>query len=254
VTIALTRAVPATIVNCELTHITRTPIDWSRAKQQHAEYEATLRALGCTVQRLPELPDHPDSVFVEDAAVVFDECAIITRPGALSRRDETESVATALGAMRELHRIAEPGTLDGGDVLLVLRRVYVGISTRTNHDGARQLAVALSRYGYETIQVEVQNCLHLKSAATALPDGRVIVDPDQIDPRVFGNTGCVAVHPGEPAGANVLSIDQAVLAPVSAPRTRWKLEAEGFNVVPVDASELAKAEGALTCCSLVLRQ
>ncbi|HMC57462.1 MAG TPA: arginine deiminase family protein [Gemmatimonadaceae bacterium] len=253
-TIALTRAVPATIVDCELTHIARTPIDWVRAKQQHADYEATLRALGCTVQRLPELPDHPDSVFVEDAAVVFDECAVITRPGALSRRDETESAAAVLGGMRKLHRIAEPGTIDGGDVLLVGRRVYVGISTRTNRDGARQLADALSPYGYETIQVEVRNCLHLKSAATALPDGRVIVDPDQIDPRVFRDTECVTVHAGEPAGANVLAIDQAVLVPVAAPRTRWRLEAEGFNVVPVDASELAKAEGALTCCSLVLRE
>ena len=251
--IALTRAVPASIVNCELTHLTRQTIDWGRATQQHAEYEATLRAVGCAVQRLPELPEHPDSVFVEDAAVVLDECAIITRPGALSRRGETDSVAGALEALRPLHRVREPGTLDGGDVLCVGRRVFVGLSTRTNEDGARQVAEALAPHGYSVETVTVRDCLHLKSAATTLPDGRIVIDPATIDARAFSGVECIPVYEGEPAGANVLSIEGAVLAPVSAPRTRWRLEAEGYTVVAVDASELAKAEGALTCCSLVLR-
>src|SRR3954466_316059 len=146
-TIVLTRAVPASIVNCELTHLTREPIDWKRAKQQHAEYEGTLRGLGCNAQQLPELPDHPDSVFIEDAAVVFDECAIITRPGAPSRRGEVTSVIEAVGAHRPLHHINAPGTLDGGDVLCVGRRVYVGLSSRSNADAARQLADAITRFG-----------------------------------------------------------------------------------------------------------
>jgi len=250
--IALTRAVPHSIVHCELTHLKREPIDWPRAKEQHADYEATLRAIGCTVQRLPDLPEHPDSVFVEDTAIVFDECAVVTRPGAASRRGETESVAAALGALRPLRLIVEPGTLDGGDVLCVGRRVYVGISTRTNDAGARQLADSIGGFGYETIPIAVGDYLHLKSAATALPDGRVIHDPEMIDASHFREE-CIAVHAGEAAGANVLTIEQTVLAPLSAPRTRWRLEGEGYTVVPVDASELAKAEGALTCCSLILR-
>ena len=250
--IALTRAVPQSIVNCELTHRQREAIDWSRAKRQHEEYEATLRTLGCTVHRLPELPSYPDSVFVEDTAIVFDECAVITRPGAVSRRGEIDSVAGALGALRPLRTIVEPGTLDGGDVLRVGRRVYVGISTRTNSAGSRQLADAIAPFGYEVMTIAVGDYLHLKSAATALPDGRIIHDPAMIDASHFREE-CIPVYAGEPAGANVLSIEEAVLAPVSAPRTRWRLEGEGYSVVPVDASELAKAEGALTCCSLILR-
>jgi dimethylargininase len=250
--IALTRSVPQSIVNCELTHLQREPIDWQRANQQHADYEATLRALGCTVERLPDLPSHPDSVFVEDTAIVFDECAVITRPGAASRRGEIDSVAAALEAWRPLRHIAEPGTVDGGDVLDGGRRVYGGISPRTHDVGARQLADAIAPFGYETITLDVRDVLHLKSAATALPDGRIIHDPQLIDASHFREE-CIPVYAGEAAGANVLSIDQAVLAPVAAPRTRWRLEGEGYAVVPIDASELAKAEGALTCCSLILR-
>jgi dimethylargininase len=250
--LALTRAVPPSIVDCELTHLERSPIDWTRAARQHAEYEATLRALGCVIRRLPDLPDYPDSVFVEDTAVVFDECAVITRPGAASRRGEVESVAGALREWRPLHHIDAPGTLDGGDVLRVGRRVYVGVSTRTNDDGVRQLADAIASFGYETIPVLVRDCLHLKSAATALPDGRVVIDAEKIGAATFRDVECIPVFDGEASGANVLSLDQAVLAPVSAPRTRWRLEGEGYTIIPVDASELAKAEGALTCCSLIL--
>jgi len=189
---------------------------------------------------------------VEDTAIVVRECAVITRPGAASRRGEIDSVATALESRRPLRRIAEPATLDGGDVLHVRRRVYVGISTRTNEAGARQLADALAAFGYETIPLAVGDYLHLKSAATALPDGRIIHDPQMIDASHFREQ-CIPVYAGEAAGANVLTVDHAVLAAVAAPRTRWRLESEGYNVVAVDASELAKAEGALTCCSLILR-
>src|SRR5881394_4110676 len=131
-TIALTRAVPPSITRCELTHLAREPIDWSRATRQHEEYERVLRSLGCTVTRLAQLPDNPDSVFVEDTAIVLDECAVITRPGALSRRDETASVAEAIGPYRPLQHIRSPGTMDGGDVLKVGRRLYIGLSTRTD--------------------------------------------------------------------------------------------------------------------------
>jgi len=252
-TIALTRAVPPSITRCELTHLVREPIDWSRAKRQHEEYESVLRSLGCSVTRLAELPDNPDSVFVEDTALVLDECAVITRPGAPSRRDETGSVAEALAAHRPLQHIRSPGTVDGGDVLKLGRRLYIGLSTRTNADGARQLAEAVAPFGYDAEMIAVRDCLHLKSAASALPDGRVLIDTSKVDGTSFGGAAWVDVHPLESVGANVLIVDETVVCPAAAPATRERLEAAGYVTVAVDASELAKAEGALTCCSLLLR-
>jgi dimethylargininase len=252
--IALTRQVPPSITRCELTHLAREPIDWERASHQHERYESVLTSLGCSVQRLPELPDHPDSVFVEDTAIVLDECAIITRPGAASRRGETDSVAHALRSHRELHFVRESGTLDGGDVLRVGRTLYVGLSTRTNAEGARQLADAIARYGYRVDTISVRGSLHLKSLASALPDDRVLVYSSKLDAAAFAGAGCIEVPGGEEIGANVLSVGGTIVCPAAAPRTRALLEAEGYRVVAVDASELAKAEGALTCCSLILRK
>src|SRR5437762_7376109 len=126
--LALTRPVPRTIADCELTHIAREPIDFARATRQHAEYEQLLSTLGCTVEQLPEEPGYPDSVFIEDTAIVLDECAVITRPGASSRRGETQGVADALTPYRRLFHVDAPGTLDGGDVLRVGKHLYVGLS------------------------------------------------------------------------------------------------------------------------------
>jgi dimethylargininase len=248
--IALTRAVPPSIADCELTHLTRTPIDYSRARAQHAAYERALEACGCRVQRLPDAPELPDSVFVEDAAVVFDEIAIVARPGAASRRAETASVAAALREWRPLAAIEAPGALDGGDVLRLGRRVFVGLSTRTNEHGARQLEQAIAPFGYRVTRVRVRECLHLKSAATAASAATVLLNPAWIDAQLFDDW--VAVDPGEPGAANVLCVGGRVLAAAAYPRTRARLAARGLSIVDVDASELAKAEGALTCCSLVI--
>lgn len=251
-TFAITRAVPPSIGRCELTYLAREPIDWERANAQHALYEDMLRALGCTVQRLATLPDHPDSVFVEDTAVVLDEIAVITRPGAESRRGEIDSVAEALRPHRRLHVIDSPGTLDGGDVLRIGRELFVGLSTRTNMDGARQLADATVSLGYQVHTVAVRNCLHLKSAASALPDGRILIDPEQVDASTFPQATCIEIAPAEPAGANVLCVNGSVVCPAAAPRTIARLRAEGYAVRDCDASELARAEGALTCCCLLV--
>lgn len=251
--LALTRPVPPTIANCELTHVTRVPIDWGRAVEQHERYESALRAAGCTVERLAGDPSHPDSVFIEDTAVVVDELAIITRPGATSRRGETDVVAAALSAHREIARIQAPGTLDGGDVLRLGRRVYVGLSSRTNAEGARQLLDLLEALGYRVEPITVRDCLHLKSAATALGDDRVLLNPCLIDGRVFDGLSWMEIDPAEPTAANVVSIDHTVLCSANVPRTQARLAREGYDVRSVDASELAKAEGALTCCSLLLR-
>lgn len=251
--IAFTRPVPPSIASCELTHLERQPIDVAAAIRQHGEYQEMLRSLNCDVRQLPGLPHHPDSVFIEDTAIVLDECAVITRPGAESRRGETDGVADALRALRRLYHIAAPGTLDGGDVLRVGRRLYVGISTRSNDDGARQLADALASHGYTVKRVPIRDCLHLKTAASALPDDSLILDPRCVDAEQFDGARAIDVDPDEREAANVLVVGDVIAVPGSAPRTRATLDAAGFRTVAVDASELARAEGGLTCCSLLLR-
>jgi dimethylargininase len=250
--LALTRAVPPSIVHCELTHLARVPIDVDRAAAQHAAYEDVLTRLGCTVVRLPDEPDHPDSVFVEDTAVVLDELAVVARPGAESRRAETESIAAALAQYRELACIKAPATLDGGDVLRAGQRIYVGLSSRTNADGVRQLADLLAPHGYDVSAIEVRGCLHLKSAVTVVADDTILVNPRWVDVSHFGGFRRIEVHHSEPLAANALRVDETLLCAAAAPRTRERLGARGFAVESVDVSELAKAEAGVTCCSLIL--
>ena len=251
--LAFTRPVPRTIAQCQLTHLAREPIDFERATEQHEQYEAALRSLGCVVRRLPGADAQPDSVFIEDTAVVLDECAVIARPGAAARRGETAVVAEALRAQRRLFEIVAPGTLDGGDVLRVGRHLYVGLSTRTNVEGARQLAQLVAPFGYAVDTAAVRDCLHLKTAVSALPDNRLLLNSRMVDGASFGAAAWIEIDAGEPYAGNVLCVGQTVLCPASAPRTRRLLEAEGYAVLSLDASELAKAEGGLTCCSLILR-
>lgn len=252
--IALTRAVPRSIVNCELTHLDRQPIDWARASAQHEAYEAALRSLGAEVVQLPADERHPDSVFIEDTAVILDACAVITRPGAETRRGETAAVAEALSAHLPLYHIEAPGTLDGGDVLRVDKRLFIGRSTRTNVDGARQLADVASQYGFTCTTVDVRDCLHLKTAVSALPDGKLLMDPRRIDATAFGGAPRLVIDEDELVGANVLVVGDAVLAPAAAPRTRALLARSGYDVRALDGSELAKAEGGLTCSALLLQR
>lgn len=249
--LALTRAVPATIAECELTHLEREPIDWRRADEQHRDYERALQSLGCRVQRLPAADALSDSVFIEDTAVVVDECAVIARPGAESRRPETSAVAQALWAYRPVMEIRAPATLDGGDVVRLGRRVYVGLSRRTNADGARQLKEFLAPFGYSVNCVSVHGCLHLKTAVSALDD-RILINPRWAEGAAFGATPCIEVDPAEPFAANVIHVNEAILCAGSVPRTRARLESYGYRVFSVDASELAKAEAGLTCCSILV--
>lgn len=257
--LALTRAVPPSISRCELTHLAREPIDYARAVAEHGQYEAALTRLGCRVERLPDAPELPDSVFVEDAAVVFDEIAVIARPGAASRRPEVDAMAAALGTRRPLAFIEAPGTLDGGDVLVTPGRVFAGISGRTNVDGARQLAAFVAPHGFEVVAVPVAGCLHLKSAVTAVslpPSGgrtMLVLNPAWIDRSHFDGFDVIDVDPLEPAAANVLSIGGSVICAADHPRTRARIEARGLVTHAVPAGELAKAEGGVTCCSLLLR-
>jgi dimethylargininase len=244
--------VPPAIVRCELTHLAREPIDLARAAAQHERYEAVLAHVGCTVRRLPDEPQLPDSVFVEDTAVVLDEVAVVTRPGAPSRRPETDSVAPALARYRTLLCIEPPAALDGGDVMRVGRDLYVGLSGRTNGDGVRQLADLLAPHGYRVAGIAVRGCLHLKSAVTAVTDDTLLLNPDWVDASRFPRTKRIGVHPSEPSAANALRVGDTLVYPAHAPRTRARLEAAGFRVESVDVSELAKAEAGVTCCSLIV--
>jgi dimethylargininase len=249
--LAITRDLSPAITRCELVHLERAPIDYDRAVAQHERYVELLTDLGYSVARLPAEPELPDAVFVEDTAVVLDEIAVITRPGAQSRRPETRSVEEALRLWREVVTITEPGTLDGGDVLRLGSTLFVGLSSRSNAEGARQLAGLVGPFGYAVKAVEVDGCLHLKSAITAVNDGLVVVNPSWCDPDDFGTVRAIAVDPGEPFAANVVRLEDSVIIGASYPRTIQRLREHGVLVHPVDLSELAKAEGAVTCCSLL---
>ena len=249
--IAITRQVSRSIVNCELTHLERIPIDLERANRQHQVYEQTLRGLGVQVHCLPEEPDLPDAVFVEDTAIVLDECALITRPGAVSRRPETESITWALAPYRKLFTLQAPGTLDGGDVLTVGRRIFVGLSSRSNQAAVEQMQACLAPYGYTLKGVQVSGCLHLKSAVTQVGADTLLVNPAWVDQAQFPGMKFIETDPSEPSAANVLMVGEALVYQPAFPKTRLRLEAAGFAPVLVDESELGKAEGALTCCSLL---
>ena len=251
-TTALTREVPQAIVNCELTHLMREPIDFLRAVEQHRQYEKALTDLGCAIQRLPTLPDLPDSVFVEDTAVVLPELAVITRPGAASRRPEVTSVSDAMREYRQLAFIDAPGTLDGGDVLTVGHIIYVGASTRTNADGIRQLAQLTSPYGYTVRELTITGCLHLKSAVTRVSEDAILLNPDWVDASAFGDIRQIDVHPAEPFAANALWMGEAVIYPTGFDETRARLERFGIEVHAVETGELRKAEGGVTCCSIIV--
>lgn len=249
--IAVTREVSPRIAECELTHLARMPIDLERARAQHREYEEALRKLGCELIRLPAQPELADSVFVEDAAVVLDELAVITRPGAPSRRAETASVAAALKPYRNLFYIEAPGTLDGGDVLQLAKTLYVGQSQRSNFEGIEQLRRILANFGYRVVPVPLHDCLHLQTAVTRVADATLLVNRTWVDGRLFDSLRLIEVDRQEPFAANALLIGNTVIYPEVFPETRKRLEAQGIKVRTVDASELAKAEGGVTCSSLI---
>jgi dimethylargininase len=247
---AVTREVSPAIANCELEFLDRQPIDLALAVEQHRQYRACLTELGIHVEELPAEAELPDSVFVEDPAIVLDEIAVITRMGAESRRQESESLAAALARFRALVRMSAPATLEGGDVVRIGKMLYVGLSRRTNAEGARQLAAIVEPYGYRVLPVTVTGCLHLKSACCAVSDDTVLANRGLFDASAF-DCKLIDVPAEEPGAADVLRIGGTVLIPASFPRTARLLEESGFTVQPLDVSELQKAEAGVTCMSLV---
>jgi dimethylargininase len=249
--VAITREISPRMSECQLTYLARAPIDVSRAAEQHQAYEKSLESLGCRVTSLPAEPELPDSVFVEDVAVVFDELAILARPGAESRRAEVASVGKALEPHRKLGRIEAPGTLDGGDVLTAGKQVFVGLSRRTNQAGIEQMRALLAPHGYSVESVPVERCLHLKSAVTQVAERTLLINPAWLDRRAFRDFEWIEVDSEEPFAANALLLNGAVIFPAGYARTGKRLQERGIRVVPVEVSELAKAEGGVTCCSLI---
>jgi len=250
--LAITREISPRFNECEITHIDRTPIDLDIARAQHGGYVNALKALGCKVVELPAEADLPDSVFVEDTAFILDEVAVITRPGADSRKPETESIIRALSPYKELIHVREPATIDGGDVLIVGRNIFVGRSTRSNLHAVNQLNESLGRYGYVVTSVELHDCLHLKSAVSRVDDKTLLINRNWVDTRPFANYEQIEVDPSEPYAANCLPIGDSIIYPTSFPKTQARLEERGYKITNVEVDELAKAEGAVTCCSLVI--
>jgi dimethylargininase len=257
--LALLRDLSPSIGDCELTHLERQVIDVERARAQHRAYRNALERAGCDTRLLEPLPHLPDAVFVEDTAVVLDEIAVLTRPGAASRRPEVDSTGNAL---REwcprvpLTALLGPGTLDGGDVLKVDRTLYVGATARTTSAGREEFAQWVTPHGYVVVPIAVRDCLHLKTAVTEIAPGILLGNSDWVDVRAFGDVAWIDVDPDEPLAANALLIDRALIYPSAFPKTLARIDralgGTGIEVVTIDADELAKAEGGVTCCSLVI--
>ena len=252
---AFTRAVSPRLSQCELTHLQRVPIDAAEADDQHSSYERALETAGYEVVRLPDLPDHPDGVFVEDTALLLDGHAVILRPGAASRAPETASTAAGLADHFELHRVTE-GHVDGGDVLRIGKRLYVGVSSRTDATGIESLRAIAGPFGFEVVQAKLDGCLHLKTGATlaGLDESGNSVLPyavGSVDPSQFSNVDPMPVDPGEPAAANCLRVGSRLILPAGNPRTAERLRNRGFKLIEVDVSELQKAEAGVTCMSLI---
>jgi dimethylargininase len=248
---AIVREVSSIINDCELSFHARQPIDVAKAREQHQASQDCLAELGVRIVSLPAEPDLPDAVFVEDPAVVVDEVAIISNMGAPSRRPEATSLANALSRYRPIKFLAEPATLDGGDVLRIGRSIFVGLSRRTNREGLDQLSDLLGPYGYRVKPVEVRGCLHLKSACCHVGNDTVLVNRSWIDVEPLAGYELLDVPEEEPAAANALPLNDVVIMPASFPKTRALLESRGFSVRAIDVSELQKAEAGVTCTSLI---
>lgn len=248
---AITRTPAPSLADCELTFLDRAAIDYDLALEQHQAYCAALRACGVDVLILPAVANLPDSVFVEDTAVVLDECAVLTHLGSQSREPESVLMMPALAPLRQLHQIAAPASLEGGDVLRVGRTLYVGRSSRTNQAGIDALAEVVAPYGYAVVPVEVGGCLHLKTGCTALDDRTLLINPAWVDGAAFAGFEQIAVPADEPWAANVLRLPDTLIVNAANQQTNALLAERGLNLLPVDIGEFGKAEAGLTCMSLI---
>ncbi len=248
---ALMRGISPEMARCELTFLDRANINTALAERQHEAYRQRLEDLGISVTVIPADPLLEDAPFVEDTAIVLDELAVITHPGAASRRAETTAVAEVLSRFRPLKRIEPPATLEGGDVMRIDRQLFIGLSSRTNREGIEQLQSLIAPYGYHVIPVPVTGCLHLKTGGTWLGSDTWIVNRRWIDTTPLRGYRLLDVAPDEPWAANTLNLRNTLFLPASSPQTRMMLDRLGYNTAIMEISELQKAEAGLTCMSLI---
>jgi dimethylargininase len=252
--IAVTHTPSPRLQEGERTYVDATAVDSARALRQHADYCDALRSCGAEVITLDTNRQLPDCVFVEDTAIVLDEVAVMMSMGAESRRAEPAGIEPTLRRFRAIERVVLPATIDGGDVVRLGRTLYVGESPRTNAAGIVTLRAIVERSGYAVIGVPVLECLHLKTACSALPDGRLLVNREWIDVSPLPSGSLLDVPAAEPWAGDVLVIGDRVIASDAFPGTARLLERCGFDVVQVAVSEFAKVEGGVTCLSLVFEQ
>ena len=253
--LAITHLPSANMQSGERTFLGRAAIDQELAVRQHAEYCRVLQGCGATVRVLDANLRLPDCAFVEDAALILDEIAIICSMGAESRRAEVAAIEAEVRKYRDITRIESPATLEGGDALRVGKTLFVGHSSRTNLTGINALGAIVRQFGYRVVPIGVHQCLHLKTACCALPDGRLLANPAWIDASLESTLvgwGWIHVPEHEPWGANVLVVDQLVVIDAAHVQTANLIESLGFNVRRVDLSEFAKAEAGVTCLSLLV--
>ncbi len=249
--IAVTHLPSPNMQRCERTYVDEQLIDYDLALTQHAAYCDALRDAGADVATLDANRSLPDCVFVEDTAIVLDELAVMMSMGAASRRTEPPAIERALSRWRRIERVALPGTIDGGDVVRAGKSLFVGKSPRTNAAGIAALRETVRPFGYDVTAVPVTQCLHLKTACSALPDGRFLVNPEWIDGSPLPRSSLLHVPRAEPWSGDVLVVGEHIIASDAFPETADLLASNGFDVATVSVSEFAKAEGGVTCLSLV---
>lgn len=248
----ITHAVSPSIQDCALTFMNRAAIDYHKACEQHEAYCTMLERLGCAVIHLSDNLSYPDSVFIEDPAIVLDELAILTNMGSGSRRHEPRAIAEQLMKYRTLARIETPGTLEGGDVARLGRTLVVGRSNRTNDEGIDQLQSIVAPFGYRVLRVNVDKCLHLKTGCTPLTTDTFLYNPAWIDRTELSEFDVIEVDPAEPWAANIIAVNGSVCMHSGFEKTAVTLEKAGFELAFTDISEFQKAEGGLSCLSIRL--
>lgn len=239
---------------CQLTYVERASINYPRAGRQHEEYCRMLQRLGTEVRVLDVNCALPDCCFIEDTAIVLDEVAVLASMGTESRRAEPDGIEPELRKYRAVQRIEPPATIEGGDVLQVGQTLLIGLSCRTNHAGVNALETIVRPYGYTVKPVPVRDCLHLKTACTALPDHRLLVNPAWLELAALRDFEWVQVPDSEPLAADVALVDSTVCVATAHPATAQMIRDFGFVVETIDLSEFAKAEGGVTCLSILMRR
>lgn len=248
---AIVRAIPNTYQDCVTIAPDKPVINVELAKQQHTDYCKTLEQLGLQLIRIDADDALPDCCFTEDIAIIFGDVAIITSPGTVSRVAETVEMEKVLTPLKNIHHLSSPATIDGGDVLKIDQKIFIGISSRTNEEAIKQVAAIINPKGYEVIGVKIWDTLHLKSVCTYVGKGCILLEEGHFDEKIFSQYDIIIVPEEEAYAANCLVVNGKVLLPKGFPKTKPLIEAKGFSVIEMEMSEIEKADGALTCLSII---